>query len=101
MFAVRVVYSVLWNTLTYGAVLFLTAGTLHWWRAWVLLGVLVVATVATMLGVMRTRPDLLRERLKGLVQKGQPRSDRVIVLCFIFAYFAAIAFIPMSGSSST
>jgi protein-S-isoprenylcysteine O-methyltransferase Ste14 len=95
MFLRRLILSIVWNLAVFGGLLLLPAHTIYWWRAWVLLGVLVVATVATMLGVMRTRPDLLRERLKGMVQKGQPRSDRVIVLLFIVAYFAAIAFIPI------
>ena len=67
MFAGKVFYGVLWNTATYGAVLFLTAGTLDWWRAWVLVALIAVGTIATMLLVFRTRPDLLRERRRGLV----------------------------------
>ena len=53
-----------------------------------------IGTVATMLLVFRTRPDLLAERMKGMVQKGQPISDRVIVLTFMFSYAASISFIP-------
>lgn len=95
MFLRRLILSIVWNLAVFGGLLLLPAGTLHWWRAWVLLAVIIIATLATMLGIMRTRPELLRERLKGMIQKGQPRSDRVIVLCFIVAYFATIAFIPL------
>jgi protein-S-isoprenylcysteine O-methyltransferase Ste14 len=94
MFTRRLILSVVWNLAVFGGILFFTAGTFDWWRAWVLLGVLVVATVATMLGVFRTRPDLLRERLRGIVQKGQPVVDRVIVLTFVAAYMATIVLIP-------
>jgi len=95
MFTRRLVLGVVWNTAFFGGLLFLPAGTLDWWRAWVLLAVLLVGTVVTMVGVFRTRQDLLRERLKGLIQKGQPVVDRVIVLLFLVAYAASIAFIPL------
>jgi protein-S-isoprenylcysteine O-methyltransferase Ste14 len=95
MFYRRLVISVFWNTGVYGAALFLTADTLDWWRAWVLLGMIAVATVATMLGVFRTRPELLAERMKGMVQKGQPVVDRVIVIAFLVAYSASLVFIPL------
>jgi protein-S-isoprenylcysteine O-methyltransferase Ste14 len=95
MFTRKLILGVVWNTLIFGIALFAPAGTLHWWRAWVLLGVLFVATIVTMIVVFRTRQDLLRERLKGIIQKGQPPVDRIIVLAFIFAYGASIAFIPL------
>ena len=92
MFAGKVFYGVLWNTATYGAVLFLTAGTLDWWRAWVLVALIAVGTIATMLLVFRTRPDLLRERRRGLVQRGQPMADRVLVIAFLVAYAGSLIF---------
>jgi len=51
--------------------------------------------VLTMLLVFRTRPDLLEERMRGMVQKGQPVIDRVIVLPFIVLYGLSMAFIGM------
>jgi protein-S-isoprenylcysteine O-methyltransferase Ste14 len=95
MFVRKVVLSVAWNFAIFGAILFLPAGTVHWWRAWVLLGVLVAATVATVVGIFRTRQDLLRERMKGVIQKGQPTVDRVIVLAFVMAFGASMVLIPL------
>jgi protein-S-isoprenylcysteine O-methyltransferase Ste14 len=95
MFLRKLILGVLWNTAIYGAVLFVPAGTFRWWRAWVFLGVLNVLTIATMVGVMRTRPGLLKERYKGLVQKGQPRIDRVLVLTFVASYMGSLIFIPL------
>ncbi|HEX4414528.1 MAG TPA: isoprenylcysteine carboxylmethyltransferase family protein [Lacipirellulaceae bacterium] len=48
-----------------------------------------------MITVFRTRQDLLKVRLKGVIQKGQPIIDRLIVLVFIFAYGLSIALIPL------
>jgi protein-S-isoprenylcysteine O-methyltransferase Ste14 len=95
MFIRRLVIGIAWNLLTYGALLFATAGTFDWWRAWVLLGVILVMTVMTMMLVFRTRPDLLRERMRGMVQKGQPMVDRAIVLTFLVTYVGSITFIAV------
>jgi protein-S-isoprenylcysteine O-methyltransferase Ste14 len=91
----RLILGTFWNSLVYGGVLFTNAGTLDWWRAWVLVGVVATGTVLTMLLVFRTRPDLLNERMRGMVQKGQPAVDRVIVLAFLVAYGSSIAFIAL------
>jgi protein-S-isoprenylcysteine O-methyltransferase Ste14 len=95
MFTRRLILSIVRTTVWFGVLLFLPASTLHWWRAWVLIGILLVATVVTMFAVMRDRPDLLNERLKGFLQKGQPLIDRVIILVFMVSYTIAIAFIPL------
>lgn len=95
MFLRKLIFGIVWTTCTYGAVLFLPAGTFYWWRAWVFLGGLTVLTSATMVGVMRTRPGLLNERYKGIVQKGQPWVDRVLVLAFVAAYMGSLVFIPL------
>ncbi len=44
------------------ALLFLSAGTLSWWRAWVLLVVLLVVRSFTAAAVYRVSPALLQER---------------------------------------
>ena len=91
----RLIFGILWNTIAFGTALFLPARTFDWWRAWVLLGVLFVASLVTIFAVFRTRQDLLKERLKGIIQKGQPVIDRAIVLAFVVAYGASVVFIPL------
>jgi len=93
MFSRRAILAMTWNTLAFSLALFAPAGTLHWWRAWVLLGVLLAVSMVTMATVFRTRPDLLRERLRGIIQKGQPLVDRVLVVSFVIAYFWSIVLI--------
>lgn len=95
VFVRKLIISVIWNVGTFALVLFPAAGTIHWWRAWVLLGVIFVATVVTMVGVLRTRPELLNERMKGLIQKGQPAVDRAIILAFLVAYGCSFMLIPL------
>jgi protein-S-isoprenylcysteine O-methyltransferase Ste14 len=95
MFTRRLILGIVWNTLVFGAVLFIPAGTFNWPRAWVLLAVVFISSAVTMIAVFRTRQDLLKERLKGVIQKGQPIIDRLIVLAFIFAYGLSVALIPL------
>ena len=95
MFTRKLILGIVWNFATFAAALFIPAGTIHWWRAWVLMGVLLISTTVTMVAVLRTREGLLKERFKGIIQKGQPWLDRVIVLSFVVAYGASIAFIPL------
>src|SRR5262249_36730588 len=39
--------------------------------------------------------DLLKERSKPLVQKGQPRADRILLLAFVAAFAGVMIFIPL------
>jgi hypothetical protein len=55
-----------------GVLLFMSAGTLDWWRAWVLLGVFFVGTVASLFALypdhkdLRLRGALLARQIAGL-----------------------------------
>jgi hypothetical protein len=82
----RLIVGVVWNTLSLAVMLFLPAGTLDWWRAWVLVGVVGVCFLVMMVGVLRTRPELMKERFRSIVQKGQPLVDRVLLLAFVISY---------------
>jgi len=46
-----------------GAALFWPAGRLDWWQAWAALAVMAVWIMGTAIIILRTNPDLLRERL--------------------------------------
>jgi protein-S-isoprenylcysteine O-methyltransferase Ste14 len=94
-FARRLIIGLVWNTVSLAVMLFIPAGTLHWWRAWVLVGVTAVCFVVMMVGVLRTRPDLRKERFKSIFQKGQPLADRVLLAAFVVSYTAILVFIPL------
>ena len=70
----------------YGAALFVPAGTLHWPRAWVLLGVTAVSTAISTLYLASTSSDVVAERWKPPLQKGQPLVDKVLISLFILLY---------------
>lgn len=74
--------------------LFGSAGIFAWWRAWVLVGVVIVATALSMAILARASPALLEERLRPPLQQGQPIADKAILLVFMAAFASLIAFIP-------
>ncbi len=95
MFIFKILSALLTNIVIFGGLLFLPAGTLNWWRAWVFLGVVVVGTVATMIGVFQEDDDLLKERLKPPIQELQPLADKIIATLLIATFLGVIAFIPL------
>jgi protein-S-isoprenylcysteine O-methyltransferase Ste14 len=92
VYKAKLVFAVLANTLTIAVPLFAFAGTLDWWRAWVIVGLMFAGSVWSMLSLSR---DLLEERLKPPVQKGQPALDRVILLLFLALFFGLLIVTPL------
>jgi len=83
------------NVAIFGFSLFLPAGTLDWWRAWVFLGVDCVGVVASTVSLSRIKQGVLEERFKLPIQKGQPLSDKFIVVLLIASFVGVIVFVPL------
>ncbi|HEY3352110.1 MAG TPA: isoprenylcysteine carboxylmethyltransferase family protein [Polyangia bacterium] len=81
----------------YGLPLFLAAWTLHWRRAWALLGVVALTTAVTVFSVYPQRPDLLEERSKTPVQKGQPAADKLLLLAQLVTFLGLLVFIALDA----
>lgn len=79
----------------FGVLLFLPAGTLSWWRAWIFPGVVFAGTVASTVSVFCVSKSLLEERFKLPVQRGQPLADKIILVLFIAAFCGLMIFIPL------
>lgn len=71
--------------------LFLSAGTLAWWRAWVLVAVLLLVRAVGAHAVYRVNPDLLRERAGLPIHSEQPLADRVLLLGVLATGFLGLA----------
>ncbi|MGO9568180.1 MAG: methyltransferase family protein [Desulfomonilaceae bacterium] len=95
MFIFKLIVGVIYNLVIYGGLLFLPAGTLDWWRAWVFIGVVLIGTVAPMAILFPGRQDLLDERFKSPIQKGQPFADKILVVLLIATYLGSIVIIPL------
>jgi hypothetical protein len=94
-FALQVVVSTIFTTAIFVGLLFLPAGTGNWWRAWFFVAVVLVATVMTLLSAFRGHEDLLSERFKPPLQKGQPFADKIVVLSLGAAFCDSVIFIPL------
>ena len=67
-----------------GALLFASAGTLHWPAAWVFLGTMAVLGLISGLWLARIDPALLAERMNPMMQGAQPASDKIFMVVFGF-----------------
>jgi len=73
--------------------LFVSAGTVLWWRAWVFLGVLLLVRVVGAISVHRVNPALIRERAGLPIHKDQAWTDRVLVLGVLATGFLGLPMI--------
>ncbi len=70
------------------ALLFLPAGTLRWPSAWLYLVTTGVLGLVVGFWLARVDPDLLEERMKPMLQQGQPAADKWFMLVFGFVALA-------------
>lgn len=90
----KLFFGVLSNLVIFGGLLFVPAGTLNWWRAWVFVGAVFVCTVATLFSLYSNQ-GLLEERFKSPIQKEQPLADKIILLLILAAFCGVMIFIPL------
>ena len=73
-----------------GALLFLPAGTLSYWQAWLLMGILFVPMFIAGLVMMKKNPDLLRKRLNAREKQGEQKEVVALSgLMFLAAFVLA------------
>jgi protein-S-isoprenylcysteine O-methyltransferase Ste14 len=95
MYVLKLIASCVLEVVLFGALLFLPAGTVEWWRAWVFLGVVFIAAAATMFGVFRGNEEFFNERLKSPIQNEQPLADKIVTPALVAAFFGLVIFIPL------
>ncbi|GLC25902.1 methyltransferase family protein [Roseisolibacter agri] len=86
----RVALRLVADTLLVAILLFASAGTLRWWRAWVLLAALLLVRGVGARVVHRVHPDLLIERARLPLHATQPRTDRLLVLAVLATGFVGL-----------
>ena len=73
-----------------GLLLFLPAGTLHYWNAWLLMGILFIPMFLAGIVMMFKNPDLLRKRLNAKEKENeQSLVIKLSGLMFILGFVAA------------
>jgi protein-S-isoprenylcysteine O-methyltransferase Ste14 len=93
----KVIAGVAFNVAFFGLLLFVPAGTLHWWRAWVFLAVTLAVMAVAIFSIFPDNADLFSQRAKGVIQKGQPLWDRVLVILLVVSYLGQLVFIPLDA----
>src|ERR1044071_7473259 len=91
----KLVAGLVFNVAFFALMLFVAAGTLHWWRAWVFLAITVIVITGAVFSILPDSADLFSQRAKGIIQKGQPMWDRVLVILLVVSYVGQIIFIPL------
>jgi protein-S-isoprenylcysteine O-methyltransferase Ste14 len=91
----KLIGGIVLNAAIFATLLFIPAGTFGWWRAWVLLAVVVVGATASTLTLAQINTGLLEERFKPPVQKGQPLADKLVLVPLLTAFVAATIFVPL------
>ena len=91
----KVIAGIVFNVAFFAVLLFVPACTLHWWRAWVFLAVTVVVMAAAVFSILPDNADLFSQRARGIIQKGQPSWDRVLVILLVISYVGQIVFISL------
>jgi protein-S-isoprenylcysteine O-methyltransferase Ste14 len=86
----RIVVRLFADALLVALCLFLSAGTLAWWRAWALLAVLLATRVIGALSVHQVNPELLRDRARLSLHPDQPWTDRVLLLSVLATGFLGL-----------
>jgi protein-S-isoprenylcysteine O-methyltransferase Ste14 len=91
----KLVLSIVIQLLVVVAILFVPAGTWHWWQAWVLIALMVVGSIGSVAALYPHHKDILEERLRPPIQKQQPTLDKLIVLALIVTLIGNWVFIPI------
>jgi protein-S-isoprenylcysteine O-methyltransferase Ste14 len=86
----RVLVRIVADAALVAILLFASAGTLSWWRAWVLLAVLLVVRTASAVAAYRVNPALLQERARLPIHGDQPRTDKLLLLAVITTGFVGL-----------
>jgi protein-S-isoprenylcysteine O-methyltransferase Ste14 len=73
--------------------LFTSAGTVAWPRAWILLAVLLIVRVTSAAIIYRVNPALLRDRAKLPIHGDQPAADKILLMGVLGTGFIALPLI--------
>ena len=74
-----------------GFLLFVPAGTVHYWQAWVYLSIFIGASALTTLYLLRRDPALLERRMSGGPTAEKRPAQRLIMLATSLGFIALLA----------
>lgn len=81
---VRATASSVWGLVAFGLLVFLPAGTLNYWQAWVFIAVFTATTIGPTIYVARTNPAALQRRMRA-GPRAETRTAQKIIITGSFA----------------
>jgi protein-S-isoprenylcysteine O-methyltransferase Ste14 len=81
----------------FAALLFVSAGTLHWFAGWVFIAIFFSFALAIVLWLARGDPELLAERMSSPIQSGQPLWDKVFVVAVMVLFLTWLIVMPLDA----
>ena len=82
---IQAIFKTVSGAILMGLLMFLPAGTVHYWNAWLLLAILFLPMLVVGIVLMRKAPDLLRKRLNTK----ETESDQITVIIGSSAMFVS------------
>jgi protein-S-isoprenylcysteine O-methyltransferase Ste14 len=73
-----------------GLLLFISAGTIRYWQAWVYLSIFTGASLLTTLYLMKNDPALLKRRMRGGPTAEKRGKQKLIMLCASIGFIALL-----------
>ncbi|BBX62897.1 membrane protein [Mycobacterium saskatchewanense] len=90
--AVRLTASSIFGLASLAVILFLPAGTLHYWQAWVFMAAFTTASIIPTIYLARTNPAALRRRMRAGPRAETRTAQKVIITGSFVDLFAMMAF---------
>jgi protein-S-isoprenylcysteine O-methyltransferase Ste14 len=88
----RVTALSVYGLITFGLLLFLPAGTLNYWQAWVFIGVFTAVTIVPTTYLARTNPAALQRRMRSGPQAETRTAQKIIVTGLVLSLFVMMLF---------
>jgi protein-S-isoprenylcysteine O-methyltransferase Ste14 len=88
----RLTASSVYGLVLYGVILFLPAGTLNYWQAWVFIATFAVVTTLPAIYLGRTNPAALQRRMHGGPRAETRPIQKIVILGAFLGIFGMMAF---------
>ncbi len=89
---VRVTALSVYGLVIFGLLLFLPAGTLNYWQAWVFIAVFTVATIVPTIYLARTNPAALQRRMRAGPWAETRTAQKIIITSSFLVFFVMMPF---------
>lgn len=91
--AAKGLLSALITAVVIAALIFLAAGTIYYWEAWIFLLIFTVGSLLTTIYLIQNDPDLLKRRLRG-GPTAEKRPAQRLIMVFVSLAFMGLLLVP-------